>query len=91
MRARTAHLNMQHMSGGRKERDLAVRVSAGDEPIHGSIDDGTGTRPFWGWLELLRAFEQAAHPVFASEEQGCRECHALRLEGGDIREEGGRK
>jgi hypothetical protein len=79
------------MSGGRKERDLAVRVNAGDGPIHGSIDDGTGARPFWGWLELLRAFEQAAHPVFASEERRSRERHALRPEGGDIREEGGRK
>jgi hypothetical protein len=41
-------------------RMVHLDLDPGHDPLHGLIDGGDGDwRPFWGWLELMQAIEDA--------------------------------
>ena len=47
------------MTAGDPARRVSLQIEAGPGAIHGTFDDGEGTREtFWGWLELMAALER---------------------------------
>jgi hypothetical protein len=52
-------------------RVVHLDLEPGEAQLHGRVDGGNGDwRPFWGWLELMQAIEDAiAAPDTAAEDR----------------------
>jgi hypothetical protein len=58
------------MSGGHQAQRVTLELELGPDAIHGTLEDGDGTRErFWGWLELMAAVERAAGATSSSQER----------------------
>jgi hypothetical protein len=48
-------------------RVVQIELELGQDPVQGQVDTGDGRwRPFWGWLELMQAIEDAGEPSSAT-------------------------
>jgi hypothetical protein len=51
-------------------RMVHIEIEPDHDQVQGKVDAGDGSwRPFWGWLELMQAIEDAGEPRSSTGEQ----------------------
>jgi hypothetical protein len=54
----------------KNRRLVHIEIEPDHDQVRGQVDAGDGSwRPFWGWLELMQAIEDAGEPRSATGER----------------------